>query len=73
MAGIANPIELDNMHQILDVVEMIVIEGLGNRSDIQRYYFRTYKPTARELSTAFTPEDSDASFDAFSNALGGMH
>lgn len=53
---------------------MIVIEGYGSRSEIQRYYFRTYKPDPKELSTtAFTAEESDASFDAFSSALGNLH
>ena len=74
LAGIASPLDLPCMHQILDVVEMIVIEGYGSRSDIQKYYFRTYKPDPRELtSTAFTPEESLASFDALSSALGNLH
>jgi hypothetical protein len=73
LAGIADPLSLTSMHQILDVVESVVIEGMGSNNDIQRYYFRTYRPEPSELANAFTAEESDASFDAFSAALGGMH
>lgn len=62
------------MHQILDVVELMIIEGMASSSDIQRYYFRTYKPDPLELTTtAFSEEESLASFDAFSASVQGLH
>lgn len=74
MAGIASPLALSNMHRILDVVELMIIEGMSSTSDIQRYYFRTYKPDPLELTTtAFSEEESLASFDAFTSAARGMH
>lgn len=74
MAGVVEPLSLPTMHQLLDVMEMIIIEGLGTSNDIQRYYYRTYQPDPKELDTAtFTVEETDASFEAFSAAFGGMH
>lgn len=74
MAGIADPLRLSSLHHLLDVMEMILIEGMGTSNEIQRYYYRTYKPDPADAATStFTMEESEDSFSAFTAALGDMH
>lgn len=74
MAGILDPLSLPTMHHLLDVVEMIVIEGMHRNDDIQRFYYRTYQPDPDQIAqVGFTEEESEASFTAFSVAIGNMH
>ncbi len=74
MAGVGTPLDLPSMHHLLDVAEMLTIESMSSSNEIQRYYWRTYKPDPAELSASgFTAQDQADSFYAFSAALGNMH
>jgi hypothetical protein len=74
MAGVTDPLALHTMHHVLDVVELMIVEALQTNDEIQRFYYRTYQPDPQDMTSAgFSIEETDASFDAFTSALGDMH
>jgi hypothetical protein len=74
MAGITDPLAMPSLHHLLDVTEMVIVESMGSSNEIQRFYYRTYKPDPAEIQVAsFSVEEQSASFDAFTQALGSMH
>lgn len=75
LAGVADPMGLASMHQILDVTEHMVVEVLVTVPDAETRlasWRRTlYGPVAGEIPAGFTPEEVEDSFDAFARAVQG--
>ena len=79
-AGIPDPLELPSMHALLDYTEAVVVDNIVNgddaRTELASFYRRLYGPTAEALSLngeeyrppGFTPDEVEASFDAFARA-----
>lgn len=79
-AGIADPMALPSMHVLLDYTESMAVEALASgedgRREVDSLYRRLYGPTPEALSLngddyvpqGFSPEEMEASFDAFSRA-----
>ena len=79
-AGIADPMALPSMHVLLDYTESMAVEALASgedgRREVDSLYRRLYGPTPEALSLngddyvppGFSPEEVEASFDAFSHA-----
>lgn len=75
LAGVADPMGLPSMHQVLDVTEHMVVEVLVTVPDAETRlasWRRTlYGPVAGEIPAGFTPEEVEDSFDAFARAVQG--
>ena len=80
LAGIADPMSLSSMHVILDVMEASAVENIlkceDAEAELASFYRRLYGPTPdmapgdlnRPVPVGFSPEEVEASFDAFARA-----
>ena len=72
--GIADPLySLKSLHQILDVMEQMAIEGKANEGGdaLQRFFYELYKPDEFEVKRKIAEENTDDAFDQI--AALGMH
>lgn len=72
--GVTDPLrQLPTLHSLLDVVEMMAVEGKVNEGGdaLERFYYELYKPDPTEVRKMIETADTDTDFDAL--AALGMH
>ncbi|WNM68781.1 hypothetical protein SEA_SOOS_51 [Gordonia phage Soos] len=70
MNGIADPLrQLPTLYALIDVTEVMILEGMEKDEDRERYWLRTYTPppgttTSGELPRGWSRDDEMAAFDS---------
>lgn len=70
MSGVTDPLRgLPNVYALLDVVETMILEGMRDEQERERYWVRAYAPPPGSIAAKRTPKgwDRDSEMAAFSD------